>query len=171
MREAMLDAPVGDEQKGEDPTTAALEARVADMLGKEAAVFLPSGTLCNEIALRVWLKPGETLIGDRACHIITSEGGALTFQVLHASDFEAGIAALDDAPRFSSVLNALKSAYPSATLVLASGDNYIPGPFFTASADPAAPFNGIKGRADITILNALGINASCFGNGLFDPSK
>jgi 5'-nucleotidase / UDP-sugar diphosphatase len=97
-------------------------------------------------------------------------GGALTLQVLHASDFEAGIAALDDAPRFSSVLNALKSAYPSATLVVASGDNYIPGPFFTASADPAAPFNGIKGRADVTILNALGIQASCFGNHEFDDN-
>ena len=51
MREAMLDAPVGDEQKGEDPTTRALEERVADLLGKEAAVFLPSGTMCNEICL------------------------------------------------------------------------------------------------------------------------
>jgi 2',3'-cyclic-nucleotide 2'-phosphodiesterase (5'-nucleotidase family) len=96
--------------------------------------------------------------------------GALTLQVLHASDFEAGIAALDDAPRFSSVLNALKADFPTVTLVLASGDNYIPGPFFTASADPAAPFNGIKGRADITILNALGIQASCFGNHEFDDN-
>jgi len=94
MREAMLDAPVGDEQKGEDPTTAALEARVADMLGKEAAVFLPSGTLCNEIALRVWLKPGETLIGDRACHIITSEGGApaaLAGAMVHPLDSADGV--------------------------------------------------------------------------------
>ena len=62
------------------------------------------------------------------------------------------------------------SAYPSATRVFASGDNYIPGPCCTASADPAAPFNGIKGRADITILNALGINASCFGNHEFDDN-
>jgi 2',3'-cyclic-nucleotide 2'-phosphodiesterase (5'-nucleotidase family) len=96
--------------------------------------------------------------------------GALTLQVLHASDFEAGVAALDDAPRFSSVLNALKAELPAATLVLASGDNYIPGPFFTASADPAAPFNGVKGRADITILNALGVQASCFGNHEFDDN-
>ena len=96
--------------------------------------------------------------------------GALTLQVLHASDFEAGIAALDDAPRFSSVLNALKADFPAATLVLSSGDNYIPGPFFTASADPAAPFNGIKGRGDIAILNALGVQASCFGNHEFDDN-
>lgn len=94
MREAVLDAPVGDEQKGEDPTTAALEERVAALLGKQAAVFLPSGTLCNEIALRVWLKPGETLIGDRACHIITSEGGApaaLAGAMVHPMDTPDGI--------------------------------------------------------------------------------
>lgn len=97
-------------------------------------------------------------------------GDPLQLQILHASDFEAGIAALDDAPRFSSVLAALRADLPEATLTLASGDNYIPGPFFTASADPAAPFGGIKGRADITILNALGIQASCFGNHEFDDN-
>ena len=94
MREAMLDAPVGDEQKGEDPTTRALEECVADLLGKEAAVFLPSGTICNEIALRVWMKPGEMLIGDRACHIITSEGGApaaLAGAMTHPLDTVDGI--------------------------------------------------------------------------------
>ena len=94
MREAMLDAPVGDEQKGEDPTTLALEEQVADLLGKEAAIFLPSGTMCNEIALRAWMKPGETLIGDRACHIITSEGGApaaLAGAMVHPLDTEEGI--------------------------------------------------------------------------------
>ncbi len=102
--------------------------------------------------------------------VTRSLGAPITFQVLHASDFEAGVSALDDAPRFSSVLNALRNEFASQTLVLASGDNYIPGPFFTASADPAAPYKGIKGRADITILNALGIQASCFGNHEFDDN-
>lgn len=94
MREACLDAPVGDEQKGEDHTTRALEERVADLLGKEAALFLPSGTMCNEIALKVWMKPGEALIGDRACHIITSEGGApaaLAGAMVHPLDTPDGI--------------------------------------------------------------------------------
>ena len=102
--------------------------------------------------------------------VLKATGEPLQLQVLHASDFEAGIAALDDAPRFSSVLAALRAEFAENTLILASGDNYIPGPFFTASADPAAPFNGIKGRADITILNALGIQASCFGNHEFDDN-
>lgn len=94
MLETVLDAPVGDEQKAEDPTTLALEEQVADLLGKEAAVFLPSGTMCNEIALRAWMKPGETLIGDRACHIITSEGGApaaLAGAMVHPLDTKDGI--------------------------------------------------------------------------------
>ncbi len=76
MREAMLDVAVGDEQKGEDPTTAALCERVADLLGKEAALFLPSGTMCNEIALGVHCRPGDEVICERTSHIIFAEGGA-----------------------------------------------------------------------------------------------
>lgn len=76
MREAVLDAVVGDEQKGEDPTTSALCERVADWLGKEAAVFLPSGTMCNEIAIKVHIRPGDEVICERSCHIVSFEGGA-----------------------------------------------------------------------------------------------
>jgi threonine aldolase len=76
MREAMLNAPVGDEQKSEDPTTLLLCERVADLLGKDAAVFLPSGTMCNEIALRVHTSPGDEIICERSCHIVGFEGGA-----------------------------------------------------------------------------------------------
>lgn len=95
-------------------------------------------------------------------------GAPLTVQLLHASDFEAGVPALDDIPRFSSVLNALREGFAGETILLSSGDNYIAGPFFTASADPAAPFNGVRGRGDIAILNALGFQASCIGNHEFD---
>ena len=102
--------------------------------------------------------------------VTRARSGNLSLQILHASDFEAGIASLDDAPNFSAVLNGLRSQLPTNTLVLSSGDNYIPGAFFTASADPAAPFNGVKGRGDISILNALGIQASCFGNHEFDDN-
>ena len=59
MLESILSAPLGDEQKGEDPTTARLEARVAELLGKEAAVFMISGTMCNEVAVRVHCNPGD----------------------------------------------------------------------------------------------------------------
>lgn len=60
MRAAMASAEVGDEQRFEDPTTRALEQRVADLLGHEAAVFLPSGTMCNLIALRLHVRPAAT---------------------------------------------------------------------------------------------------------------
>jgi 5'-nucleotidase / UDP-sugar diphosphatase len=96
----------------------------------------------------------------------------MTFQlqILHASDFEAGIPALTDAVNFSTVINALKDDYAN-TLTLSSGDNYLPGPFFSASSDPSlATAIGAAGvgRADIAILNGLGIQASVFGNHEFD---
>ncbi|MEM6663705.1 MAG: threonine aldolase family protein [Pseudomonadota bacterium] len=75
MLETALTAPVGDEQRGDDPTTNALCERVADLLGQEAAVFLPSGTMCNEIALAVHTAPGDEVICERLSHIVTAEGG------------------------------------------------------------------------------------------------
>jgi threonine aldolase len=75
MRRAMLAAEVGDEQAGEDPTTLALEKRVATLLGKEAAVFLPSGTMCNQIALAVHCRPGDEVLADRTAHVVNSEAG------------------------------------------------------------------------------------------------
>lgn len=102
--------------------------------------------------------------------VLRASSAPLALQILHASDFEAGIPALDDAVGFSRVLNALRGAMPTNTLTLSSGDNYIPGPFFTASADPAAPYNGVKGRADIALLNAFGIQAAACGNHEFDDN-
>jgi threonine aldolase len=75
MRKAMAEAEVGDEQKAEDPTTNTLQERVAGLLGKEAAVFLPSGTMCNQIALLVHCRPGDEVIAADMAHIFTSEAG------------------------------------------------------------------------------------------------
>jgi threonine aldolase len=75
MRKAMAEAEVGDEQKFEDPTVNRLREKVCTLLGKEDAVFLPSGTMANQIAIRVHCRPGEEIICDRTAHIITSEGG------------------------------------------------------------------------------------------------
>jgi threonine aldolase len=75
MRKAMSEAEVGDEQIAADPTTNALQERVADLLGKEAAVFLPSGTMCNQIALLVHCRPGDEVIAADRAHIFTSEAG------------------------------------------------------------------------------------------------
>ena len=75
MRRFMCEAEVGDEQKHEDPTVNLLQDMVADLLGKEAAVFLPSGTMCNEIALRVHCRPGEEMLAHRTAHPIHFETG------------------------------------------------------------------------------------------------
>ena len=75
MREAMARAEVGDEQRGEDPSTNRLCEMTAELLGKEAAVFMPSGTMCNQIAILVHCRPGDDIIADKTAHIINSEGG------------------------------------------------------------------------------------------------
>src|SRR2546429_5021863 len=76
MREAMTQAEVGDEQRFDDPTVNALQERVAELLGKEAALFLPSGTMCNAIAFRVHLRPGgDEVILDRTAHPFRYESG------------------------------------------------------------------------------------------------
>lgn len=76
MREAMARADVGDEQIGDDPTVNALCQRVAGLLGKEAAVFMPSGTMCNVAATLVHCRPGDEILAHETAHIIAREGGA-----------------------------------------------------------------------------------------------
>lgn len=76
MRDAMYSADVGDEQFGEDPTVNDLCDRMAALLGKEAAVFMPSGTMCNQIAIRTHCRAGDEVLAHHMAHIITSEGGA-----------------------------------------------------------------------------------------------
>jgi threonine aldolase len=76
MRSAMANAPVGDDQYGEDPTVRALEERVVSLLGKEAALFVPSGTMANQIGLKILTRPGDdVVVGDEA-HIVWHESGA-----------------------------------------------------------------------------------------------
>jgi threonine aldolase len=75
MRQVMANAEVGDERANEDPSVNRLVERGAALLGKEAALYLPSGTMCNEIALAVHCKPGDEVICDATSHIIGFEGG------------------------------------------------------------------------------------------------
>ena len=93
-----------------------------------------------------------------------------TLQLLHASDMEGGIEALENAPRFSSVLNALKAEVKD-TVIIGAGDSYIPGPFFAAgnnqSLREVLGREG-SGRADILMLNAMGFMAGALGNHEFD---
>lgn len=76
MHAAMMAAEVGDDVYGEDPTINALEAATAAMLGKEAALFVPSGCMANQIAVRLHCRPGEELLCERTSHVLLWEGGA-----------------------------------------------------------------------------------------------
>lgn len=77
MREAMASAVVGDDVWGEDPTITALEEEVAATLGKDAAVFCPSGTMANQVAIHVHCRPGDELICEQRSHVFVYEGGAI----------------------------------------------------------------------------------------------
>ena len=77
MREAMANAVVGDEQKREDPTVLELERRAAELLGQEEAVFLPTATMANQIALRILTEPGDEVLAEENAHVfIAEQGGA-----------------------------------------------------------------------------------------------
>ncbi len=76
MRRAMVEAEVGDDVFGEDPTLRALEERVADLLGHPAGLFTPSGSMANQLALRLHVRPGEELLCDSLAHVIRAELGA-----------------------------------------------------------------------------------------------
>jgi threonine aldolase len=76
MRAAMAQAEVGDDVFGDDPTVRRLEERIAEMLGKEAAVYVPSGTMGNQLGLRVHCQPGDEFLCEANCHILCYEQGA-----------------------------------------------------------------------------------------------
>ncbi len=76
MRRAMAEAPVGDDQYGEDPSVNRLQQRIAALLGKEAALFVPSGTMANQIALKLLTRPGDEVLAGEDAHMIWHEAGA-----------------------------------------------------------------------------------------------
>ncbi|MGH1358780.1 MAG: threonine aldolase family protein [Burkholderiaceae bacterium] len=75
MRQAIAQAPVGDEQRNEDPSVNALCDRVAGLLGKEAALFLPSGTMGNVVAVKTHTQPGDMLFAESSAHVLRAESG------------------------------------------------------------------------------------------------
>jgi threonine aldolase len=90
MRDAMARADVADEQRREDPTTNSLQDRVAKLLGKEAAVFLPSGAMCNAIAVKTHTQPGDAILCERYSHIYRSEfGGAALLSAVTTEPIDA----------------------------------------------------------------------------------
>lgn len=98
MRRAIAEAEVGDEQRNEDPTVNLLQQRVADLLGTEAALYLPSGTMCNQSAFAVHCRPGDEIIADRTAHPVNAESGgpaALSGAMVRTLDGDHGIFTAD----------------------------------------------------------------------------
>jgi threonine aldolase len=77
MRRAMAEAEVGDDVFGDDPTVLALEARTAELLGKESSVYVPSGTMANQIAVGVHARPGNELLCSSTSHVYVWEAGGV----------------------------------------------------------------------------------------------
>ncbi len=87
MRRAMADAEVGDDVYGEDPSILALEERVAGMFGHEAALFVPSGTMGNQIGMRLVCEPGQEVLCDADAHVVTYEMGAAAASGIELSTY------------------------------------------------------------------------------------
>ena len=117
MRAAIAAAPVGDDQYGEDPTVNLLQERVAALLGKEAALWLPSGTMANQVALRVLTRPGDDVIVSRESHAVWHEtGGSAANAGVQLT--ETGVRGLYTAAEFAAAVKPRDhDIYPPTTLV------------------------------------------------------
>ncbi|QDL94471.1 aminotransferase class I/II-fold pyridoxal phosphate-dependent enzyme (plasmid) [Paroceanicella profunda] len=160
MLAAMTSAETGDEQRYEDPTTRALEARVAELLGMEAAVFLPSGTMCNQIAFLVHCRPGDEIITAANAHVFGSEGAGAAalagaqFRTIETAD------GIFDADAFEAALRAPRHRSPRSRVVSAEqttnrgGGAIWPAHTLTALAERAAA-HGLAAHIDgARLLNA-----------------
>ena len=117
MRAAIASAEVGDDQFGEDPTVQVLQERVAGLLGKEAALWLPTGTMANQVALRTLTKPGDDVIVSRESHAVWHETGAGAANS-GVQFTEIGTGGIFSDAEFRAVIKPLQHLiYPPTTLV------------------------------------------------------
>ena len=118
MRAAIAAAEVGDEQKREDPTVNALQERAAALLGQEAALFVPTATMANQIALKLYTRPGEVLVAERHAHVVIYEyGGAAAHAGLMVEPIDGRAGRFGVADLEAASLPSTKVADQRATLV------------------------------------------------------
>ena len=117
MLEAMARAEVGDEQLFEDPTVNALNERVAELLGFERALFLPSGTMCNQIAAAVLCRPGDEIIADHTAHILTVEGAGASLTARAAGNMIVGERGIFSAEQLQAAIRPIDRYRPRSRLV------------------------------------------------------
>jgi uncharacterized protein YjiK/2',3'-cyclic-nucleotide 2'-phosphodiesterase (5'-nucleotidase family) len=196
------DAVCVDETIAVDVTGTGITA--ADYTLSNATITIPAGSTTGSVTFTVVsdnaveaLETAEVTISNPSSGIalgttttqnIAISDFAFTLQVLHASDFEGAVEAVQDAPRFAAIVDQLEESYVN-TIKLSSGDNYIPGPFLSSGEDSSlsaalktsyesyynTTFSSSSvnlspsiGRPDISILNFIGIEASALGNHEFD---
>ena len=174
MRAAMAAGDVGDERAHEDPSVNRLLARCAELLGKQAAVFLPSGTMANEIALAVHCRPGDQVLCDATSHIIGFEGGgpaALAGVMVQPVE---GVRGIFDEVRLRAALRPLQPYAPRQRLVIVEQTSNLGGgavwPLATLDAVAAAAHAaGLAAHMDgARLLNACvatGIAAADYARG------
>jgi len=135
MREAMARAPVGDDQYGEDPSVNALQESIAALFVKEAALFVPSGTMANQIALKVLTQPGDDVIVGKESHAVFHETGASAANC-GVQFTEVGKEGVFTAREFSSAVKPRGHAiYPPTTLVEVENTHNRSGGHVFAEAD------------------------------------
>jgi threonine aldolase len=144
MRRAMAEAPVGDDVFGEDPTVNQLQRRIAELTGKEAALFVASGTMSNQIAINAHTQPGDEVICEYGCHIFNYEGGGsalLSGVQLHPLKGERGVIT---AEQIESAIRLADHHYPRTALIeLENTHNRAGGAIF-----PLAEMNKIRRIAE-----------------------
>lgn len=161
MKEAMMRAEVGDEQHGDDPTIDALCDRMAALTGKEAAMFLPTGTMCNQIAILTHCRPGDEILAHEHSHILINEGGgpgALAGASVRGLRGARGM--FDVAAIESALLEPRRNAPPQTLLEVeqtanAGGGSVWPLDLLTAVTD-AAHRHGLRTHMDgARLMNAV----------------
>jgi threonine aldolase len=166
MREAMARAEVGDEQIGDDPTVNLLCERVADLLGKEAAVFMPSGTMCNVAATLVHCRPGDEILAHETAHIIAREGGAHAalggFQITPLSGADGQFAP----ETFRKALHPRTRYQPPQTVVSAEQTANIGGGTIWKKADLDAVVHIAKANGLATHMDGARLLNACVASGV-----
>ncbi|MBX7184504.1 MAG: PLP-dependent transferase [Vicinamibacteria bacterium] len=146
MRKAMAEAEVGDDVFGEDPTAARLQERVAAMLGFEAALFMPSGVMANEVAIRLWTRPGDEVLCDAHSHVVDYElsgMAALSGVIPRTVTTERGHVTARDVAASKRPRTYFRS---EITLLVLENTHNLAGGTVTTAADMQASINAARER-------------------------
>jgi threonine aldolase len=153
MRAAMTSAAVGDDQYGEDPTVNELQARVARLLGKEAALWVPTGTMANQVALRALTRPGDDVVVSRESHTVWHETGASAANA-GVQFTEVGTGGLFTAADFLAVVKPRGHIlYPPTTLVEIENTHNRGGGLIFPQNEAVAICDAARGRGVATYLD------------------